>query len=94
MAALARLAKTGVLVKRGLALEQLAAVKRIVFDKTGTLTTAQMSVGRIISLQPGWSEDRLLQLAANLEQASERVEQTYALSRWAERVYAAFSEIL
>ena len=30
----------------------------------------------------------------NLEQASERVRQTYALSRWAERVCAAYDEIL
>ena len=30
----------------------------------------------------------------DLEQASERVRQTYALSRWAERVFAAYDEIL
>ncbi len=71
MAALARLAKTGVLVKRGLVLEQLADVKRIVFDKTGTLTTAQLSVGKILTFQDGVSEAQLLQLAASIEQASE-----------------------
>ncbi|HMO37140.1 MAG TPA: HAD-IC family P-type ATPase, partial [Gemmatales bacterium] len=71
MAALARLARTGILVKRGLALERLAHVQRVVFDKTGTLTTAQMSLGQILPVHPEYSEDSLLTLAANYEQASE-----------------------
>src|SRR4029079_12088578 len=71
MAALARLAKTGVLIKRGSALETLAGVKRIVFDKTGTLTYGQLSVGAVIPLSPDISEERLLQLAATAESKSE-----------------------
>jgi heavy metal translocating P-type ATPase len=71
MAALARLARTGILVKRGSALERLAQIKTMVFDKTGTLTTAQLSVGRVMPLVAGLSEDDLLRQAASVEQGSE-----------------------
>jgi len=70
MAALARLAKTGVLIKRGSALETLAGVKRVVFDKTGTLTTGQLSLGAVIPLADV-STERLLQLAGSAESKSE-----------------------
>ncbi|MBL8823427.1 MAG: heavy metal translocating P-type ATPase [Planctomycetia bacterium] len=71
MAALARLAKTGVLVKRGAALEKLSQVKRIVFDKTGTLTSAQLSLGAVKPLLPGLSESELLRWVASAENQSE-----------------------
>lgn len=71
MAALARLAKTGILVKRGLALERLASVKRFVFDKTGTLTTAQLSLGSVVPLQQAISDADLLRWAASAESQSE-----------------------
>ncbi|MFT3879625.1 MAG: cation-translocating P-type ATPase family protein [Gemmatales bacterium] len=71
MAALARLARTGILVKRGMALERLASVKRLVFDKTGTLTTAQLSLGSLVPLKEGMSEADLLRWAASAESQSE-----------------------
>lgn len=71
MAALARLAKTGILVKRGLALERLASVTRFVFDKTGTLTTAQLSVGSMVPIHQGLTEAELLRWAASVESQSE-----------------------
>lgn len=40
------------------------------------------------------SEEHTASRAQELEQAGERVRQTYALSRWAERVLAAYLEIL
>lgn len=40
-----------------------------------------------------FSEERCSSLDAALAQASERVRQTYALSRWTERVCAAYAEI-
>ena len=46
------------------------------------------------AIQRVLSEEHSQERAQNLEQASERVRQTYALSRWAERVYAAYREIL
>ncbi|MEZ6139181.1 MAG: cation-translocating P-type ATPase family protein [Zavarzinella sp.] len=69
VAALGRLAGTGILVKSAAALEQFAQVKMIAFDKTGTLTTGQLSLQTIIT--QGVSEDRLLALAAAVEQNSE-----------------------
>jgi heavy metal translocating P-type ATPase len=67
-----RAAKAGVLVKGGRALETLARVKTLVIDKTGTLTHGQ---ARIVEIRPmaDLSSDRLLQLAASLDQASKHV---------------------
>ncbi|WP_210485326.1 heavy metal translocating P-type ATPase [Microvirga antarctica] len=67
-----RAAKVGVLVKGGKALETLARVRVLVLDKTGTLTNGQ---ARVVDIRPtaGTSPDRLLQLAASLDQASKHV---------------------
>ena len=67
-----RAAKAGVLVKGGRALETLTRVKTLVIDKTGTLTHGQ---ARIVEICPmaGLQSDRLLQLAASLDQASKHV---------------------
>jgi Cu+-exporting ATPase len=71
-AALGRLAGTGVLVKGGSALEELAEVTAFAFDKTGTLTEGKLELGEILP-SPGVSEDELLRLAASAEQRSEHV---------------------
>ncbi|MCZ2342024.1 MAG: cation-translocating P-type ATPase family protein [Bacteroidales bacterium] len=70
LAALGRLAGTGVLVKSGAVLERLATVQGIAFDKTGTLTEGQLEVGDI---RPIGSTDAnvLLTIAATAEQHSE-----------------------
>src|SRR5438093_13087111 len=47
LAAMAWLARTGVVVKGSLALERLAAVDSFVFDKTGTLTRGELAVGDV-----------------------------------------------
>lgn len=64
------LARMGVLVTRGHAIEALARANRFVFDKTGTLTQGLMQVERIEVLD-GSSRERVLSLAGALEQASE-----------------------
>ena len=64
------LARDGLLVTRGHAIETLARATHFVFDKTGTLTTGQMHVRDIQVLGPLSKED-CLGLAAALEQASE-----------------------
>ena len=67
-----RAAKAGVLVKGGRALETLARVRVLVIDKTGTLTHGQ---ARIVDIRPvaGCPPEKLLQLAASLDQASKHV---------------------
>lgn len=70
IAALGRLAGTGVLLKGGAALERLAEIDRIAFDKTGTLTTGELELGDIASFAKVPSEE-LLRLAAAIERGSE-----------------------
>lgn len=71
VAALGRLAGTGVLLKSGAALERLASVNAFAFDKTGTLTEGKLELGDILPLDASISAGELLRLAASAEQASE-----------------------
>ncbi|MFM7150647.1 MAG: heavy metal translocating P-type ATPase, partial [Gemmataceae bacterium] len=64
IAALGRLAGTGILVKGGSAIERLAGIQAIAFDKTGTLTEGQLELGDITPLGTMSSEE-LLRLAAS-----------------------------
>jgi Cu+-exporting ATPase len=68
--AIGRGAQLGVLFKGGEALERLAHVDTVLLDKTGTLTEGKPSVVAVLPAD-GWTEDRLLQLAASAEQRSE-----------------------
>ena len=72
IAALGRLAGTGVLIKGGSALERLAGVRAIAFDKTGTLTTGRLELGDVVPVH-GVSADELLRAAATAEQRSEHL---------------------
>lgn len=60
-------AKTGIIVKTGTAIEQVAKTQVAVFDKTGTITFGTPAVERIISFD-GTSCDEILLKAASLEQ--------------------------
>ncbi len=70
IAALGRLAGTGVLLKGGSALERLAGVSAFAFDKTGTLTEGKLHLGDVLGVG-GVSEGELLRTAASAEQRSE-----------------------
>jgi Cu+-exporting ATPase len=72
IAAMGRLAGTGVLLKGGSALERLARVNAFAFDKTGTLTEGRLELGDVVPFE-GVSADDLLCVAATAEQRSEHV---------------------
>ncbi len=69
-AATTRLARTGLIVTRGRALETLARADRVVFDKTGTLTFGQPALRELRLLRVGASRERCLAIAAALERYS------------------------
>lgn len=60
------MAKRNILMKSGAKFEKLAEVDTIIFDKTGTLTLGTPRICDIVCLD--CSEEKLLQLAASLEQ--------------------------
>ncbi len=66
VAAQARALRAGMLIKRGDALEDLAAIDHVVFDKTGTLTTGEPEVVGLLG-----DEAAALAIAAALEAGSE-----------------------
>ena len=70
IAAIARSARSGILVKGGVYLESLAKVDVMVFDKTGTLTANKPEVVRIEIFDRGFSEADLLGLAAGADRRS------------------------
>ncbi len=70
IAAIARAARSGILIKGGLYLESLAKVDTMVFDKTGTLTANKPAVVRIESRNAAYPETELLRLAAAADRRS------------------------
>ncbi|MFI3177832.1 MAG: heavy metal translocating P-type ATPase [Eubacteriales bacterium] len=57
-----------VLVKGGKYLEVLSQVDTVVFDKTGTLTNAVPKVSKVIVMKDGYTEDKVLRIAACMEE--------------------------
>jgi Zn2+/Cd2+-exporting ATPase len=70
IAAVARAARHGILVKGGLYLERLAKVDAMVFDKTGTLTYGKPVLVGVVVEEPTWSEDEVLAIAAAADRRS------------------------
>ncbi|MFZ0546471.1 MAG: heavy metal translocating P-type ATPase, partial [Candidatus Promineifilaceae bacterium] len=69
LTAIAQAARNGVMIKGGVHLENLGALKVMAFDKTGTLTEGQFKVTDIVPLN-GTAEADLLRLAAGVERQS------------------------
>jgi len=70
IAAIARAARTGILIKGGIYLETLAKVDVMVFDKTGTLTANRPEVVEVSSRNTAFDESMLLRLAAAADRRS------------------------
>jgi len=70
IAAIARAARSGILIKGGVHLEALAKVDVIVFDKTGTLTANRPQVVRIESQDSRYPDVEILRLAAAADRRS------------------------
>jgi Cd2+/Zn2+-exporting ATPase len=70
IAAIARAARTGILIKGGLYLELLARADAIVFDKTGTLTANKPEVVKVAVFDAELPEAELLRLAAAADRRS------------------------
>jgi len=64
-------AQRGILFKGGDVLEQAQGVDSVALDKTGTLSTGRMALSAIRPLDPAWSAERVLAVAAALESRSE-----------------------
>jgi len=70
LASVGAAARRGLLIKGGIALEQLARVDTVVLDKTGTLTYGRPALTDVVALN-GLGEDDLLRLVATAERRSE-----------------------
>jgi len=70
MVATGKGATFGVLFKDAESIETLRKVTTLVVDKTGTLTEGKPRLNEVLAVD-GWKEDKILELAASLERASE-----------------------
>ena len=70
IAAIARAAREGILIKGGLFLEELSKVTTIVFDKTGTLTVGRPTVNKVDIIDTTFTENQLMQIAATTDRRS------------------------
>ncbi|WP_455366288.1 heavy metal translocating P-type ATPase [Kaarinaea lacus] len=70
MVGVGKAAEFGTLIRNGDALQQAGRLSTIILDKTGTVTEGRPSVTEIMPADD-WSQDKLLQWAASLEQGSE-----------------------
>jgi heavy metal translocating P-type ATPase len=69
ISAISLAAKHGIVIKKPVVLEQVGQVRTMFFDKTGTLTHGEPVVTEVVPLS-GASDEKVLQIAAGLEQYS------------------------
>jgi len=66
-ASIGNCARRGILVKGGTHLESMSTLNTVAFDKTGTLTESQPSISQVIPCANGYTEERVVSLAARAE---------------------------
>lgn len=71
LSAIAAAARSGVLFKGGVTVEEAARVRAVAFDKTGTLTAGQTRLTDAVALAAGVSEDEMIARAAAVQASSE-----------------------
>jgi heavy metal translocating P-type ATPase len=91
IAAIARAAREGILVKGGKFLEELAKVTTIVFDKTGTLTAGSPTVNRVEIIDASFTEANLVQYAAAVDRRSSHP-LAKAILNYAEKLKLSYAE--
>ena len=91
IAAIARAAREGILVKGGKFLEELARVNTIVFDKTGTLTVGSPTVNRVEIIDTNFTENNLVQFAAAVDRRSSHP-LAKAILMYADKLKLAYGE--
>ena len=91
IAAIARAAREGILIKGGLFLEELAKVTTLVFDKTGTLTVGSPTVNRVEITDNSYTENQLVQLAATADRRSSHP-LAKAILNYADKLKLAYAE--
>jgi Cu2+-exporting ATPase len=64
-------AQSGILIKNAEALERMNEIDTIVIDKTGTVTEGKPSVEKVVSYDPGFSEEDIIRKVISLNNASE-----------------------
>jgi len=70
MVGIGRGAQAGILIRDAEALERMESIDTLVVDKTGTLTEGRPKLMSVVAAE-GFTETRVLQLAASLERGSE-----------------------
>ncbi len=91
IAAIARAAREGILVKGGKFLEELAKVTMVVFDKTGTLTMGSPTLNRIEIIDSNFNENNLVQYAAAVDRRSSHP-LAKAILNYADKLKIAYGE--
>lgn len=77
----AQSAKNGLLIKNRTQFEESRKIDTVVFDKTGTLTYGKFEVNEIEVYHHDYTEEKVMQLAASLEQNSEHLIATGIMAR-------------
>ncbi len=70
MVGVGKAAESGILIRRGEALQTASRISALVLDKTGTITEGAPRVTEVVA-SGDWDREQLVQLAAGLEQGSE-----------------------